>query len=242
MLINTKGIIVRTMKYSESSIITDIYTEEVGMQSFIISGVRSKSAKTKAGIFQVMTIVDLVAYFKSSSKLNRIKEVKLDHIYEAIPFQVPRSSVGIFMTEIARKSIVEPEENPRLFKFVCDAFIFLDTTQQSFANLHLWFMLELTSFLGFLPGGAFTDNTPFFDMREGLFMKEKPDHQQYLDEEMSSFISQFLQLTKENCHEIRMNRVQRKRLLLNLIDYFRLHIDNFPTIQSHIILEEVIDE
>lgn len=241
MLINTKGIIVRTMKYSESSIITDIYTEQVGMQSFIISGVRSKSAKTKAGIFQIMTMVDLVAYFKSSSKLNRIKEIKLGHTYERIPFQVPRIAVGTFMTEIARKSIVEPEENPALFKFVTDAFIFLDTTQHSFSNLHLWFMLELTSFLGFLPSGAYTDKTPFFDIKEGIFVSEEPDHRQYLNEETSSHISQFLQLTKEDCHEILMTRAQRKRLLLNLIDYFRLHVDNFPTIQSHIILEEVIE-
>ncbi len=229
------------MKYSESSIITDIYTEEVGMQSFIISGVRSKSAKTKAGIFQIMTIVDLVAYFKSATKLNRIKEIKLGHIYEAIPFQVPRSAVGTFMVEIARKSINEPEENPQLFKFVCDAFKFLDTTQHSFANLHLWFMIELTSHLGFLPGGAYTEKTPYFDMQEGVFVTEKPDHQGYLDEQTSSHISQFLQLTMENCHEIRMSCAQRKRLLLNLIDYFRLHVDNFPTIQSHVILEEIID-
>ena len=241
MLINTKGIIVRTMKYSESSIITDIYTEQVGMQSFIISGVRSKSAKTKAGIFQIMTIVDLVAYFKSSTKLNRIKEIKLGHIYEAIPFQVPRSAVGTFMVEIARKSINEPEENPELFKFVCDTFKFLDTTQNSFSNLHLWFMIELTSYLGFLPGGAYTEETPYFDMQEGYFIKEEPEHQGYLDPDTSNNISQFLQLTMEDCHEIRMTRVQRKRLLLNLIDYFRLHVDNFPTIQSHIILEEVID-
>ena len=240
MLINTKGIIVRTMKYSESSIITDIYTEKVGMQSFIISGVRSKSAKTKAGIFQIMTIVDLVAYFKSSSKLNRIKEIKLGHVYETIPFQVPRSAVGTFMIEIARKSIVEPEENPKLFKFVCDAFIFLDTTQHSFANLHLRYMLELTSYLGFLPGGAFTDKTCFFDLKEGIFLKEPPDHLQYMEEEMSDYLSHFLQMTKEDCHEIKMNRVHRKTLLLNLIDYFRLHVDNFPTVQSHIILEEVI--
>ena len=49
MLIKTAGIIFQTKKYSESSLIADIYTEEKGLRSYIISGVRSKKGKGKCG-------------------------------------------------------------------------------------------------------------------------------------------------------------------------------------------------
>ena len=85
-MIKTRGIIFRSIKYSETSIIADIFTEEKGLRSFIISGVRTKKAKVSASIMQVMTLVDLVAYFRENKDLHRIKEIKVEHVYTSLPF------------------------------------------------------------------------------------------------------------------------------------------------------------
>ena len=118
MLIKTRGIIFRAVKYSETSIIADIYTEEKGLRSYIISGVRSKKAKVKASVLQVMTLVDMVAYHRDNKELNRIKEIKAAYVYRSIPFDIVKGAVGLFMIELARKTIKEAEENPGLFNFL----------------------------------------------------------------------------------------------------------------------------
>ena len=59
MLIKTRGIIFKSIKYSETSLILDVYTEELGLQKYIISGVRSKKARTTAGMLQIMSLLDL---------------------------------------------------------------------------------------------------------------------------------------------------------------------------------------
>ena len=93
MLIKTRGIIFRSIKYSETSIITDIFTEEKGLRTYIISGVRKKNARVSASLLQVMSLVDLVVYHRDDKDMTRIKEIKAAHIYQSLPFEIAKSSI-----------------------------------------------------------------------------------------------------------------------------------------------------
>ena len=93
MLIKTQGIIFHTKKYSESSLIVDIYTQEKGLRSYIISGVRSKKSKVSASLVQIMSLVDLVVYHRDDRDLTRIKEIKPAHVYQSLPFDVRKSAL-----------------------------------------------------------------------------------------------------------------------------------------------------
>jgi len=241
MLIKTKGIIFRAIKYSETSIITDIFTEQKGLRTYIISGVRKKNARVSASLLQVMSLVDLVVYHRDDKEMTRIKEIKAAHVYQSLPFDITKISVGQFMLELTRKAIREPEENLPLFEFVYKSFQFLDETQLSFSNLHLYFMLQLTGYLGFLPSNTFSKNKPFFDLREGIFVNERGMHGYFLDEEKSQIVHELLNANLLKIQEIKMTRETRKELLRKLIVFYRLHIENFPDLNSHQILEEVLE-
>lgn len=241
MLIKTRGIIFRSIKYSETSIITDIFTEQKGLRTYIISGVRKKNARVSASLLQVMSLVDLVVYHRDDKDMTRIKEIKAAHVYQSLPFDIVKSSVGQFMLELTRKAIREPEENEPLFNFVFQSFQFLDETQLPFANLHLYFMLGLTQFLGFLPSNNYSNSRPFFDLREGMFVHEKGLHGYFLNEKRSTIIHQLLNTELTKIHEIKITRETRKELLRKMIIFYRLHIENFPDLNSHQILEEVLE-
>ena len=242
MLIKTRGIIFRSIKYSETSIIADIFTEEKGLRSYIISGVRSKKARVSASLLQVMTLVEIVAYFREDKDLHRIKEIKIDHVYTSIPFDIVKGAVGLFMIELARKSIQESEENRKLFTFLYESFRLLDTTENSVANLHLSFMIELSGYLGFIPGGEFNDEFAIFDLEEGVFVKEIPHHFHYLNKKTGELLHHFLKTAIWESHAIKMDRASRKELLDNLLLFYGLHIENFQKINAHQILEEILED
>lgn len=240
MIIKTRGIIFQVKKYSETSVIADVYTEVKGLRSYLISGVRTKKSKVSSSLLQVMSLVDLVVYHRNDKTLTRIKEIKPAFIFQSIPFNVLKGAVGLFMAEVARKTISESEENPDLFDFIYSYFQFLDITQEPFANIHVHFLVHLTSYLGFSPSGEATKQTPIFDLQEGVFMEVNPVHPQFLDAELSYLFSQFLHVSLDQCHNIKMNRAIRKQLLTGVLDFYALHIENFPTINAHEILEEVM--
>lgn len=240
MLLKTRGIIFRTKKYSESSLIVDIYTEAKGLRSYIVSGVRSKRAKFSPSLLQVMTLVDVVVYHRENKGLTRIKEIQPAYIFRRIPFDMTCGAIGLFMAEIARKTIRESEEHTPLFQFLFDSFQHLDETTHSVANLHLYFMLHLSLFLGFLPGGEASEETPLFDMREGHFIGGTVGHRYFMEERLSFLMSELLLRAKEEVHQVEMTRKERQLLLKGLLDFYRLHIDNFPEIHAHAILETVL--
>lgn len=240
MLIKTRGIVLRSIKYSETSLIVDMYTEKRGLQKYIVSGVRSKKAKTKAGLLQVMTLLDLVAYYRENRDLHRIKEMKPAYVFHAIPFHVLRGAVGLFMAEVARKTIRESEAHPELFRFLFDTLRFLDETGGPVHNLHLHFLAHLSSFLGFVPGDDFSEQTPYFDLQEGVFVADMPRHAYALDIDESALLYELLQVDRAGAATIKMSAEQRRRLLDQLLIYYRLHIENLPEINAHRILQEVL--
>ena len=241
MIIKTRGIVFKAIKYSESSMIVDIYTEEKGLRKYIISGVRSKRAKVSASLLQAMTLVDLVVYHRDDKPMTRIKEIRPAFIYQTIPFNIQRGAVGLFMIEVAQKAIREAEENSPLFQFLFDSFCYLDRTEQSVANLHLHFLLELSTFLGFMPGEFYSTEQPYFNLKDGVFVPYAPTHRHYLSPEDSAVLYQLLEVPQRECHRVSLNRALRHSLLRNLLIYYQLHIENFPTINSHTILQEVME-
>ena len=240
MLIQTRGIILRTVKYAESSIIADVFTEALGLRHYIISGVRTRNSRISAGLMQVMSLVDLVAYEKPGSGLTRLKEIRPALVYSTIPFDVKRSAIGLFMTELAQKTIKETEPNEALFECLYQAFAWLDAAPKLPINLHLHFALDLACLHGFLPSGEWSSETPFFDLQAGEFVPDEPIHQHAITGDISQFWSQLLYSTREEASYLTSTLATRKELLRRIIEYYQLHIDYFTGVQSNVILEQVL--
>lgn len=54
---STKGIVLHYYKYSESSVIVKIFTEESGLQTYVLKGVRNKKSKNKVNLLQALNLV-----------------------------------------------------------------------------------------------------------------------------------------------------------------------------------------
>lgn len=62
-MIRTKGIVLKALKYKESSLILDIFTEDQGLHSFLINSVYNKGDQRLAAILSAGNIIELIAYF-----------------------------------------------------------------------------------------------------------------------------------------------------------------------------------
>ena len=71
-------------------------------------------------------------------------------------------------------------------------------------------------------------------------MQEKlPMHSQYLNAEESAFLPFLLRMDYASMHLFRFNRQQRARVLDLLIEYYRMHIPEFPEMKSLDVLRTV---
>ncbi len=241
MLLKTRGIVFRTVKYGETSVISDIFTEAHGLHTFIGGGVRSAKARMPYNLFQPMTVVEMVSYFRDDAgALNRLKEFQAAEVFQAIPFEIRRGGVALFMAEICRKSIQEAEENRDLFDFLLETLRWLDTTPYPIANLHLHFLVALSGHLGFQPHSELDGGEAhFFDLKEGVFSVAVPPHALILEPVETRQLLQLLHTPIDLCHTIVLDRAERKTLLGRLLQFYQLHVPGFTEVNTPDILEMV---
>lgn len=240
----TKGIVLRVVKYGETSLIVTIFTELFGLQSYIVSGVRTSTKKGvgKANLFQPTALLELVVYHNELKHLNRIKEFKWHYLYKDILTNVPKNAAALFMIELLTKCLKQPEPNPELFEFIEDAFIHLDESGDTvMANLPLFFALHLPSFFGFRINDDYSEETPVLDLQEGTFVAGKPNHLHYLEGRQAEITNELLMTMQPGeLEQIKLNRDFRRQLLSAYEIYYRLHIQEFGTMKTIPVLSEVL--
>src|ERR1044072_4676337 len=103
MIHHTKGIVLRTIKYGETSVVVNIFTELFGIQSYLVNGVRSSGKTSKASLFQPGSILDMEVYHNELKNLQRIKEFKWSYLHKNILSDVTKNSVAVYMVELLQK-------------------------------------------------------------------------------------------------------------------------------------------
>lgn len=244
MLHNTKGIVLRTVKYGETSVIVLMFTEKLGIQSYLINGVRTSSKKGagKANLFQPAAILDLVVYHNELKQLQRIREFKWSYLYQHIFSDIRKNVVALFMVELLTKCLKQPEPNAELFNFVEDAFIHLDESSESVAaNFPLFFALHLAVFFGFRIQDRYSEKNPILDLQEGIFVQDRPAHPHFLEDKQAQITSQLLKVMQpEELQDIKLNHEFRRTLLHAYETYYALQIQDFGVMKTLPVLREIL--
>ena len=244
MLHKTKAIVLRAVKFGETSLVVSMYTELFGMQSFMVNGVRTftKKGPGKANLFQPSAILDLVIYHNELKNLQRLKEFRWNHLYENILSDVPKNAVALFMVELLQKSIREPEPNAPLFYFIEDAFLHLDRAEKPVvANFPLFFALHLASFMGIRISDEYSEKNNILDLQEGVFLAEPPSHHYYLEGQYSYITSQLLKMMQPfELSQLRLNQEFRRHLLRAYHDFYALQIKDFGTMKTLPVLQALL--
>ncbi len=227
MLQKTRGLVLSYLRYRETSVIVHIYTEEFGLQSYIENGVRSAKGRNKAALFQPLTLLDLVVYHKEKGGIQRLSEMKVNHPFGSIPFEVAKSSIALFLTELLSKTLKEESGNPTLFQFLNQSVVWLDEATSGYESFHLVFLVQLAFFMGFAPESG-------QQIADQLGERGVP----VFDEEAIRLLNEFITAPYEA--PPRMGREMRNYLLEILLKFYDLHFEGLGEIKSLPVLQEVM--
>ncbi len=240
-MIKTNGIVLRSMKYRETSLIVDIFTRDFGMRSYIVNGVRKTSAKKSASSLQVTNFLEILAYDnKDADKLNRLKEFKLSKYHDGIYSNPIKSMIAQFMIEVLRKCVKDYYEHIELYEFMEQWFFFLNNAKQSLANFLLVYMVRLAELMGIGFSNDSSLQCAFFDLKEGEFTNALPIHPYYIEGTQSDYLKLIISTQKEEMHQFNVSSVIRSQLLDELIIFYRLHIESFGELKTLDILRTIM--
>ena len=236
-----RGVVLHTLKYGDSSMVVYLLTDTGGRRSYMVQGVRSRNGRgSKLALFQPMFPVEFEGLESSRQQMHRFKEVQGGFVLQSLPFDVRKSTMALFMAEV----FVPPRQGIRRTQPGAFRFCMEQRRGARFdgprgvANFHLWFLANLSRFLGFCPGNDYSADD-WFDIREGLYTKTRPQHVSFMTQECTRILRDMMECDVRCLAEIGLNRTQRVEFLNAVLVYFGYHLDAISAVQSVRILREV---
>jgi len=225
MLLKTKGVVLRFVKYKESSVIATIYTFEKGIVSVIANSVRSKNSRGKIALFQPLSLVELIIYYNEAKNISRVSEISSYNPLHNLRQDPIKATISIFIIELLNKSLKEEEGNPPFYNFIQNSIIHLDEQSKEVENFHLVFLIKLSLFLGFKPHSTVD------------FIQQISNSSFYNSHETTSKLEELLIANYES--SLDLSNHDRSTVLKDLLEYYQNHI-NIGKINSISILYELL--
>ncbi len=237
----TKGIVLHALKYSDTSTVVTVYTERFGRVAYMVYGVGGKRAVCRPALLQPLSLVELEVAHHPGKDMQRIREMRMAHPLEGIPFDPVKNSIALFLSEVLYRVLRRSEPDGELYAFLERSILRLDGSKGRLADFHLLFLLRLTRYLGCEPndeGGT----QGYFDMQEGVFLLQRPVHVHYLPPEQAQDLLALLRADYDTADRLPpWPRTRRNALLENLLEYYRLHVPDFNGVQSLEVLQSLFD-
>ncbi len=236
-----RGIVLRTVKYNDSGLIIDMFTERHGRRSFATTITRGKRGGGTV-LWRPLNMLEFEADIRQSeSKLPRPKDVRIYHNNTELTFHPIKSTLSLFLCEFLTHVLRGESEEQALYAYLEHSFQWLDASETDYVNFHLVFLMRLTRFLGIYPNVDSGLPTDYFDLTAGCFTKSQPMHVHFLPPTDARHLHALLRMKYDTMSHFRMSRHERSRILEVINDYYRLHIPAFPEIKSLDILREIFD-
>jgi DNA repair protein RecO (recombination protein O) len=243
MLQKTKGIVLRSVKYGETSLVTTIFTAEYGVETYMVKGVRTAaSRRNKAGFFQPATLLDLVVYQQPQKAMQHIREFQAAHIFGNMQEDVVKNSIVLFSIEVMLRLLPPNAPLPSLFDFAFQYFVSLDKIpHKDVANLPLYFIIQCSRILGYELKGNFTTDTPHLNLQEGGFTHDIPAAQTEFSDNDARLLDQMLVIDNhEELSKLDMSSGSRLRLIDWYIAFLQLHTQHMGNVRSLSVLRTIL--
>lgn len=244
MLQKTRGIVLRSVKYGDTSLVCTIFTDMYGVQSYMVQGIRTsgKTKQSRAGLLQPAMLLDMVVYYKPQANLQRIKEFQPAYIYHSLQEHVVKNSIALFSVELLLRLLPEHANLPELFDLAYEYFCSLDSEDVNKAgNYPVYFLAACCNILGYNINGRYSEATPHLNLQEGGFTGYLPAERPFVSDEDARMLDSLLQARNINeITTVEMNGASRFRLLDWLIAFIHNHTQHMGEIKSLPVLRAVL--
>ena len=238
MRISDKALVLQSIKHGDRKLILKIFSRQHGLLTAGLSYGRSGKSKIPASTVMPLNFIEVELLFKENREIHSLTEANCYHVHTHLHGNFSKLGIAQFMHEVLVKSLKEQHGNPELFDFVEGCFGFLNESESDFANLHLYFLLQLSKYLGFEPQNNYNDSSRYFDFREGMFSPAALVWPLGAGEQESQLLHSAL---KTELLKVRLSKNQKHQLLDCLLNYYGFHVPGFGNLKSLEVLKEVFN-
>lgn len=241
MLSKTRGIVLHSIPYNDKYAIIYMYTEAFGRASYLVARNRGKKSTVSKALFMPLSVLEMEVEHLNKRDLHRIKETKLCYPLSEVFCNPVKNVLALFLAEVLLRVLKDTEPDPPLFDYLYRSIQLLEYADEGVANFHLVFLLHLLRYMGIFPNAEASKGDCYFDMLNGVFADRIPMHRHYLNKPESVVFARLLRISFENMSLYTFSRQERVGVVHRILEYYRLHLPEFPEIKSISIMQSLFD-
>lgn len=240
MLLTTRAVVLRTVKHTDGRVVLRAYTERLGSRSCLVRTSSKQGARSAA--LQPLARVELVLPESGDHGLRTAQDLRVERPYVRTPHDPLRGVLLLFAQEVFNKTLYEETPDEDLFSFVQDTLEAIDTGDD-LAHQPLRLLVGLMEHQGILPEPPLSVETRF-DLRDGIFFQGPSPHGFCMEPDPASLFARLIEQVGTNApvpRDLRSPADTRRRLLDDLLVYFRLHVEGFGELRSPGVLRTLLE-
>ncbi|MCI0706817.1 MAG: DNA repair protein RecO [Ignavibacteriae bacterium] len=148
MIEKTDAIVLKSMRYRDTSKIVTFYTRRYGKIKAIAKGARDSKSKFGAAL-EPMTLSSLVIYKKEQRELQLVSQCDIVKPYKRIHSEMERMAVALSIVELINQLTHDEEENLALFLLLVKTLDCLEKSERMFESHFFAFEIRLALLFGF---------------------------------------------------------------------------------------------
>lgn len=147
-IIKSEALVLRKVKFSDSSLIVELYSKKMGRVSALMKGARSSKSKIGSKV-DIINHVEVVFYNKVERELQLVTQVNLIEHYPIIKADLEKIKYGSSVCELLLKLIPENEANEKMFRGAVRILKLINSSNQNEMFLFSQFLLFFIKEIGF---------------------------------------------------------------------------------------------
>lgn len=233
-LIKTEGIVLRSVKYSESDLILTVFARNLGKISVIVKGGRKNKSKYLASSqlfslseFTLRNMGNMYTIYQSENLKNRF----------LLTNDIESYSYASFISHLVDRNIIENHTNLRLFKVLDDTLDILGMKDVNKKYLICIFLLKFLDYTGYKPMvnqcvicASHQLNPVYFNTAEGGLICEACKGGYFnnikIDPTLVKLMDYIYKTDITRAYNARVAPVLVSQLYFILIEYIKYHYDN----------------
>ncbi|TVQ04945.1 MAG: DNA repair protein RecO [Balneolaceae bacterium] len=246
MIIKTDAIVLRTIDYSESSLIASLFTRNNGLVSVIAKG--AKRPKSKFASFLVPgQVLESVFYYKSTRSIQTLSDVSFLVKLDALRHDVEKMAITVTTMELVNQVIHENEVNESLFDFLVKLLEWINGRPDVSRKYFPYIQTRIIHYIGIglqvneqietkLPARGYMniESGTLTNTAEGA-------HSLLLSEGQLIFLKAILLKNKSSIFENNLSKSELSELIEYLDRYIRYHVGSVKPRSSDSIFDQILN-
>ena len=249
MLISTSAIVLKTIPYGDTSIISRMFTEDQGKVTILAKG--AWRPKNNAGaLLEPMNHIHLQYYHKSSREIQILKDGVFSQQFSNLRKELNKIIVGLAIVEMMDKSTMDNNPFPILYRLGWRVLKKLNDEKQNIWLVFIFFLCQLSLRLGFLPNlkkcskcNAYLTSSWFDDYTGELVCMDCSTQSKInLEENILSALQKLESLHLDEIHTLSIN-IQGIANSIQFLDTFiSFHLEGLKNVRSMEMVKQILNK